>query len=279
MQKRLYSGLGLLLAGLLLLVGCAPTAQDELTVTLCKVGKADAIVVQSGGETLLIDTGETEDGAKVAALLQSRGVTAVKAMIVTHFDKDHVGGAADILAQFAVGTVYTPDYVGTRPEYADFVQAAEAARVPVQRLTEPVTFTLGTAQVLVEPPETCETPPGEEPDDNNFSLITTITHGENRLAFLGDAEKKRIRQWLAGDSATPCDFLKVPHHGRYNGALEELFQTLSPEVAVICSSNKHPAEARTLELLAEVCPQILQTKDGTVTVTSDGSRLQVQQAK
>ena len=113
--------------------------------------------------------------------------------------------------------------------------------------------------------------------DNNFSLITTIQHGENRLVFMGDAEKPRIRQWLADSHPEPCDFLKVPHHGIYNKALEELFSTLSPQYAVICSSKKNPAEMKTLELLKQFCPHVFETKDGNVMVISNGRNLEVSQ--
>ena len=273
--------LALLLAAVLCcLAGCMSresSGMEPMTVALLKVGKADAIIVQAGGHALLIDTGEEDDGTEVVEFLQNRKITEVDAMIITHFDRDHVGGADTVLESIPVKTVYVPDYEGTHPEYLDFLQAAEAAAVPIQRLPEPVSFPFGEAEVLIEPPASYEIP-GEAADyDNNFSLVTTIVHGENRLVFMGDAEKARIREWLGGDSAVPCDFLKVPHHGIYNKALEELFETLTPGYSVICSSQKHPAEEKTLELLKKYCRNVYETRNGDVLVISDGSRLEVRQ--
>ena len=97
------------------------------------------------------------------------------------------------------------------------------------------------------------------------------------MVFMADAEKQRIREWLQGSSAVQADFLKVPHHGIYNGALDELCSVLQPEISVICSSRKNPAEEKTLELLKRMGSEVYETKDGDVWIISDGSSLEVQQ--
>lgn len=252
---------------------------NPLTVTLLKVGKADAIVAISGTHAMLIDTGEEEDGLEVVEFLEKHGITEIDTMIITHFDKDHVGGADTVLEQFPVKTVYVPDYEGTHAEYHEFLAAAEGASVQIHRLKKSVSFSFGDAQVLVEPPGSYEIPDNAVDFDNNFSLITTVQHGNNRLVFMGDAEKQRIWQWLADSQPETCDFLKVPHHGIYNKALDKLFETLSPRYAVICSSRKNPAERKTLELLKAHCPYVFETKDGNVTVLSNGSTLEAEQKK
>ena len=71
--------------------------------------------------------------------------------------------------------------------------------------------------------------------------------------------------------------LKVPHHGVYNTALQELFETVEPECAVICSSNKNPADPQTIELLKKYNVHVFQTKDGNITVISDGTSLEMKQ--
>ena len=279
LKKRL-TALAVALLALLSLAGCGRSPGSELaplTVTLLKVGKADAIVALSGSHALMIDAGEEDDGEEVVEFLRNHHIEEVDAMIITHFDQDHVGGADTVLEEFPVKTVYVPAYEGTHPEYLDFLTAAETASVPLQRLTEAVSFGFGDAEILIEPPASYEISDSTVDFDNNFSLITTLTHGKIRMVFTGDAEKQRIRQWLADSQPAPCDFLKVPHHGIYNKALEELFETLAPQYAVICSSQKNPAEPKTLELLKEYIPHVAETKDGNVTVTSNGSMLEVQQ--
>lgn len=178
-----------------------------------------------------------------------------------------------------IGEVVLPDYEGDGTEYWDFMKVMEEKNLTPQRLTQSVEFVLGDAAVLVEPPQDYTKNSNAGEIDNNFSLITTITYGKNRLLFTGDAEKSRLREWLSGGTAKDCDFLKVPHHGVYNGALKELLEAVTPEYAAICSSSKNPAEEKTLDVLEQHHVQTLQTKDGDIIVTCDGDRLEVTQKK
>lgn len=262
--------------------GCVKTPGSEmmpLQIDLLKVGKADAIIFRCGEEVMVIDAGEEDDGEEVVDFLKNQGITQVDALIITHFDQDHVGGADTLIEEMDVKEIYVPAYEGSHTEYLDFMYAVKNKNLVPKALTESIRFDLGDAQVLVEPPLSYEAEPGSLDIDNNFSLITTIVHGENRLVFMGDAEKQRIRQWLDSSLPAPCDFLKVPHHGVYNTALQELFEALSPEYSVICSSQKNPADQKTVELLKTQGSQVLETKDGDVTLISDGCGLELQQKR
>lgn len=248
----------------------------ELKVTLLKVGKADAIVAQSGNETMVIDTGEEEDGEELTAFLKNQGISCVDALIITHYDKDHVGGADTLAEAFEIGRVILPDYQGSGTEYFDFMNAIEKKGIQPLYLTQATDLRLGDAYIKVEPPLSYEAEDAAELD-NNFSLITTIIHGENTLLFAGDAEKLRIREWLSDGNSHSCDFLKIPHHGVYSTALRELLDETSPQYAVICSSDKNPAQTQTVELLKQYNVRVFQTKDGDVTVISDGKQLELKQ--
>ena len=277
-MRRILTGavLAVLLAALC--AGCGGRgAEEPLTATLLRVGRADAIVLNTEGHTMVIDAGEEEDGAEVAAFLRDRGIRRVDVLVITHFDKDHVGGADTLVEELTVERVLLPDYEGDSTEYLDFLDALAARDIVPERLARPTSFRLGKAEVLVEPPAAYD--PGGGEVDNNFSLITTVVHGENRLVFAGDAEKRRIRQWLADSDPAPCDFLKLPHHGVYNRGLEELLDALSPRYAAICSSEKNPADSATLELLARQGVAALETKDGDITVISDARRLEIRQRR
>ena len=276
MRKALISFL-LIAACLLNLAACGgqPAAQSEpLTVNLLKVGKADAIILFCADQVMVIDTGEADDGRELCSFLRMQNVQKVDTLIITHFDRDHVGGAALLADTYPIGTVLLPAYEGSGEAYLAFPAALDRAEIAPRYLTEPLGFSFGGAEVLVEPPLSYE-PLNSGEVDNNFSLITTVVHGQNRLVFTGDIEKQRIRQWLAAEEVPPCDFLKMPHHGVYNSALDERLDALSPSCAVICSSGKNPAEDKTLQLLARHGVSVLETRDGNVTVTSDGEQLEM----
>ena len=247
---------------------------SSLTVRFLKVGKADAMIMTCGGETLVLDTGESDDGEELTEKLTAAGADRVDYLIITHFDKDHVGGAAELLEHFDVGTVYLPDYEGTSGEYAAFMAALSENDITPVRLDEDVSFSFGDAEVTINPPSSYEITDAAADYDNNFSLITTIAHGDNTLLFMGDAEKAELSDWLENGNVTDCTLLKVPHHGDYNKALPALIEAVSPEYSVICNSEKNPAEEETLALL-ETAGAVFETKDGDVTAVSDGETLAV----
>lgn len=250
---------------------------ETLKAVVLKIGKADAIVLQCGGDTVVIDAGEEEDGEEVVAYLKKQGVTRVDTLMITHFDKDHVGGADTVVEELEVGQVLLPDYEGNSVEYADFMRTLQESGITPLRVRESLELSLGDAKLMVDPPASFEIPEGILEYDNNLSLVTTVVHGGNRLVLAGDIEKTGIRQWLESGNAAPCDFIKMPHHGVYTKALEELLEATKPRYAVICTSSKNPAERKTLELLKTYNVQTMETKDGDVTVLSDGRMLQVQQ--
>lgn len=284
MRKKYRTVIFCVLAAAGILVGLSGIESTQgqethtpLKVTFLKVGKADAIVCQCGKETMVIDTGEEEDGEELVAFLKDRGVFWVDILMITHYDQDHVGGADTLLETMDVGEILVPDYEGTSMEYLDFLMAAEQKGMTPVRVKTLTRRTLGEVQMIIEPAAPFKTEKKEVELDNHFSLITTMLHGENRLLFTGDAEKQRIREWLKGEQAVDCDFLKVPHHGVYHTALEELIQTVSPEYSVICSSKKNPADVQTVELLKKYNSYVFETKDGNITLVSDGKKLEMKQ--
>lgn len=273
-MKHLKSILAaVLLAGLLL--GCAP-ATDSLTVTIPSIGKADCSILIQGDQVMVIDCGEAENSGEILQTLKGLGVTKIDCLVITHFDKDHVGGAADVLNALAVSQVLEPDYTPDNPQsesYLAYRQALTDTKVPCLQVTDSKTFSLGTASVTVTGTD------GKTYDknvDNNNSLLVSVTHGGNRLLFAGDIEKQRIRD-LLDTGIAQYDFLKVPHHGVYNNALPDFFQAVGMEYAVITCSEKNPADPETLSALAERNVKTYLTSDGQVTVTSTASGLHIRQ--
>lgn len=269
-----------LLFSAVLLAGCgeaAGTPVEPLTVTMLSIGKADAIVLQCAGEVMVIDAGEADDGKELVNFLAWQGIQRVDALVITHFDRDHVGGAARLVKKLEVGRVLLPGYEGQNEEYAALIAQLEKSGLTPERLTKAASFSLGDAEVLVEPPLSYPAEVTQDGMDNDLSLITTVTHGSQRLLFMGDAEKDRLQEWLGQEKRESCGFVKMPHHGNYNKALPSLIDTLKPQIAAICDSDKNPAEDRTLVLLERAGAAVYETKDGEIVVTSDGKSLSVTQ--
>ena len=106
-MKKLFS---MVAAALLALFGLSAQAQ-ELTVRFFDMGKADAMLITApSGEQILIDAGTNKGGKKLAERFAKDGVNAIDLMIITHFDKDHVGGADKVLESVPVARVVMPEY-------------------------------------------------------------------------------------------------------------------------------------------------------------------------
>lgn len=244
-----------------------PDPEKELVITAFSVGKADAMLIRNQDTVIVVDTGEEEDGAYLTAELKARGVERIDLLVVTHFDKDHVGGAAALAEAFPIESVRMPDYEGDRPEYEAFLECIEEHR-DVKRLASPENLILGEISLTLYPaedPEEILSQKGEY--DNDMSLVMSMTFEERRFLFTGDIEKIRIAQMLASDVDWSHDWIKMPHHGRYKKNLEELLEAVKPAQALICCSEDEPAEEKTLKLLEEKDIPVWDTSKGNVVVT------------
>ena len=96
--------LSLLLCGCRLLPERIPPA--GLTVHFIDVGQADCALLESGGEYMLIDGGNREDGRLVVSYLEQQGVEELAAVVCTHAHEDHVGGLPSVLAVYPTHAVY-----------------------------------------------------------------------------------------------------------------------------------------------------------------------------
>lgn len=249
------------------------------TVTALSVGKADALIVKTEDWAALIDTGESKDGEVIRTALEEQGIQHLNLLLITHFDKDHVGSAAWILETVGVDQVLMPDYEGSRPEYQEFLKVLhEQKETTVLRVTEPMTFSQGGLDwTLYTADDTEAIFNAEQEYDNDLSLVASMTCGERRFLFTGDIEKTRIGQMLDSDVDWHHDWIKMPHHGRYQKKLEELLDAVQPETAVICDGQEQPAEDKTKKALRKRYVEEWDTSNGTVMTVTDGVKIEIRQ--
>lgn len=250
-------------------------AEEYFTITAFPIGKADALLLQEGRTAILVDTGEKEDGPFLLQELEKRGIGRLDLLMITHFDKDHVGSASFLMENLNVEMVMMPDYEGDRTEYYAFLESLEA-HPDVRRIAETVQFSIGRLDWTVYPAEA----PGliqdtAEEYDNDMSLVADISYGMKSFLLTGDIEKKRIAQMLSSDVDWKHDWIKMPHHGRYQKALDELMEQVEPSWAVICCSEKKPAEDKTLKLLEKRQISVWDTSKYSVVTMCDGETIEV----
>lgn len=252
------------------------SSDENFVITAFSVGKADALLLETGDTAILVDAGEEDDGEFLLKELEKRGIRRLDALLITHFDKDHVGGAAFLMQNLDVDTVFLPDYEGDRPEYVTFSDSI-AEHPDVRLVKETESFNSGNLQWIIYPAENPEEIQNAEKEyDNDMSLVASVTYKEKRFLLTGDIGKTRIAQMLAEDTDWKHDWIKMPHHGRYQKELEKLLEAVQPSWAVICCSEKNPAEEKTLELLEERGIPVWDTAKRNVKTVCDGTNILVE---
>ena len=290
MEKKRIIAVGILLAALIAVwlgirqfAGSDEIKNPALTITALPVGKADALILKTDSWAAMIDTGEERDGSYIRETLEAAGIDHLNLLLVTHFDKDHVGSAAELLETVGADQVLMPDYEGTRPEYAAFLSALEVhPETEVQRITGTETLKIPAGSVNTSLTIYAADDPAEIQDtdgeyDNDMSLVAKVTCGEKKFLFTGDIEKTRIAQMLDSGDDWKADWIKMPHHGRYQKKVEKLLEAVNPFYAVICDGEDQPAEEETLDALKKRQIKEWETADGTVVTITDGKNIKVRQ--
>ena len=248
--------------------------EHSLSVTFLDVEKADSMIIRSGNSTVVMDCGEKGDGKEIVRLLKDRGVTSVDYLIITHYDKDHVGGAAKVISNFDVANVIGPDYWEYSDEADKYRQALEAKHIEPQLITKDMSFSLGGAEYTVFAPKQDYYGPD---NDNDFSLVTRLKYQDTTFLFAGDAMDIRLKEVM--DVAGDCDLLKIPYHGRKLNALGAFLDRTSPEYAVVCT-DKNDFSSYVKNLLSEKNIKYWSTAfNGRITAISDGTNITVTSEK
>lgn len=261
--------LSLLLVFAAVLCGCQTQNTDTLTLDFYKIGKADAIFLRGTDDdgtpfSVLIDTGEADDAPEITEKLRAAGVDTLDYLILTHFDKDHIGGLPTLLSEIPAAHILMPDYVGSGAPYDAMTALFADGTHPTQVLTEDTQFTCGNTHFSVSVPKQNVY---AKKQDNNASLVITVTHGKQILYFAGDAEQLRQEELISELSAagiTKTALLKVPHHGVYNDGIDAFLAACAPQNAIITCSDKNPPDPETLSCLHALDAKTFLTADGDI---------------
>lgn len=270
MKKKMLMAL----AALLVLLSACACAQ-ELRVDFYDMGKADSMLITTpSGQRILIDTGTNKGGKALVSRFKKEKIKHIDVMIITHYDKDHVGGADKVLEDIEIGMVYMPIYDKESKQYEQFAEALEEAGTKTTRMEigSETSFETGDG-VSLHITAAHEHFYGRD-EENDFSLAVRMTYGETKFFFAGDAEDPRQRELLE-EGGVDCDVLKVPYHGRLVNASEAFLKEASPQIAFIPDSDEEPASAVVVGILEEIGAQVYRAKDGGIAVASDGKTVKV----
>ncbi len=239
-------------------------------ITVIDVGKGDCILIQTGEHTVMIDTGYKNTAENVIQFLKDHNITTIDTMIISHFHKDHVGGAAALIKSgIPITKIYMPDYKGTRSVYEDMIAALEThPKIEVIRLTEARSFTLGGAEYDIFPSSIAF----DGDNDNNVSMAAMVKTDAHSAFFAGDLEDEGIESLLnyvrKKNINIQCGILKLPHHGAQGANTTDLLNSVAPKAVIITDGDNKRAHGTLIDLLKEKqIPAHCSVDEGTITIT------------
>jgi competence protein ComEC len=244
---------------------------DGLRVTFLDVGLGDSTLVEAPGGAVLVDEGPPE--ADVAGQLRSMGIRSLAAIVLTHPQRDHIGGAAAVLDRLRVGEVADPGIEAPSADHDAAVAAARRHGVPIVIVREGDVFRLGRLWLRILWPDEPGLP---SEDPNQHAVVALASYGATDVLLTADAESDvTLRLPLR-----PVEILKVAHHGSEDEGLPDLLRTLRPRLAVISvgrgNDYGHPRPETLAALAAAPGLETLRTdENGRVVVESDGRAIAV----
>lgn len=228
------------------------------SVTVLDVGQGQSILLQHGRRSFLVDCGGDYDAqaADVAAqTLLSMGIHKLDGLILTHYDRDHIGGVEGLLYRVGVECLYLPP--------------GEEGQALAQSHPGSRTVWLTQMVSLEEPGLTITLYPSKYAVSDNESSIAVLFQTENCDTLItGDANALYEQILLRENPIPDLEILIAGHHGSKNATCQALLEQTAPDVVVIsCGRDNaygHPAQ-ETLERLAQTGCTVYRTdQSGTI---------------
>ena len=232
----------------------APIVVDgDFQVHFLELGNAyagDCTYIKSGDVDILIDAGSREKSVTTIAAYLNEYVTdgVLEYVIVTHAHQDHYAGfivedgsifdlfECEVIIDFsktnktATATNEYGRYLKERDAEiaagAKHYTAAEAVKQNGGKfeLAEGLTMTVLDSYYYYN----------KASSENDYSVCTLFTYGENHYLFTGDLEKKGEEKLVELNTLPEVELFKAGHHGSNTSSNEVLLSVIKPEIVCVC---------------------------------------------
>lgn len=241
-------------------------------VTVLDVGQGMAVVVRTAHHAVVYDAGPAwgdeagaDGGARVIVpYLRAEGIGSADALIVSHDDTDHSGGARSILSELTPGWLLS-SLSGSHPLVALAPLHAECV-AGLEWTWDGVRFSVlhPTRRWYLNPYVTT----------NDRSCVLAVETQGASVLLAGDISRLAEEDLLARSQLSKTEVLLVPHHGSATSSSERFVEAVSPRYAVFSVGYRnrfgHP-RADVVERYATQGAELARTDSGGAWIFAMGA--------
>lgn len=292
---------------------------DDLQIHFLELGNAytgDCTLIKTGNTEVLIDAGSRKGSAEtIVPYIQQYCTDGIlEYVIATHAHQDHIAGFVGtasvdgVFESFVCQTIIDYPLANTksdiRAEYETLrdkeVEAGAKHYTALEcwnnengasrsyELAEDISLQILYQKYYQE----------KTSDENDYSVCTLLSQGNNHYLFTGDLEHKGEESLVASNNLPECKLFKGGHHGSPTSSTTELLQVIQPEIVCVCCccgsdeytdnvANMFPSQAF-IDRIAPYTDQVYVTTiisdneagftslNGNIIVSSSGAEVRVQ---
>lgn len=194
----------------------------ETSFSMIDIGQGDAFLLNDGGDYYLIDVGgpkydDYDSGEKILVpYLKSLGIRNIKAVFISHEDKDHSGNLEILNENFNVENVISGPYN---------INGLKKYNPKALKLNDKIMLKNGSVTCVFE---------GKEGEENAESLGLLFEIKGTRILCLGDLPSEYENQLKI-----KADILKLSHHGSGSSTSELFLESVEPKLVLISAGRNN----------------------------------------
>ena len=230
---------------------------SDVRFTVLDVGQGQCLIMQSGGRVYVVDCGgdsDTRPADAAAEALLSQGYSHIDGLILTHTDRDHAGGAEDLLSRIRTDLLILP-------RQAEKIAVPEDTQVVIAEQNLEITDGSGKISIFA---------PVFHGEENEMSLCVLFDTEKCDILITGDRNAFGERSLLRHADIPNVDVLSAGHHGSKYSNCQELLEATRPQIVCISvgadNSYGHPAQEVLDRLSSFGCTVYRTDQQGTITI-------------
>ena len=214
-----------LAATVLWIVWPGSSGNSRSEVRMLPVTDGMSILLRVAENRILVDAGRSPTEA--ARELTRQRVRSLDALLITHPDVDHTGGARRVLETCRPHVLVYPQFGGPRAEMVELRRVARQVGTRELGVSAGQRLDFGGVRVHVLWP-----PVGFSGEDNDASLVSSVWLDGWRMLITGDLEARGEAALLHNGAPLLANVLQLPHHGSMTSSGSDFVAAVDPVVAL-----------------------------------------------